>query len=131
MSRAAEPPSRSAILLIAAVVLALAACEPRVEYEVSAVAGGDAERGRAAIRAYGCQTCHTIPGVPGADALVGPSLAGLATRAYVGGVFSNTPENLVMWIQDPKAASPRTAMPDVGVTAEDARDIASYLYTLR
>ena len=119
------------MLLAAAALLALTACEPRVEYEVSTVAGGDADRGRTAIRAYGCQTCHTIPGIPGADALVGPSLAGLGTRAYVGGVLSNTPENLVMWIQDPKAASPRTAMPDVGVTPEDARDIASYLYTLR
>ena len=36
--------------------------------------GGDAERGRAALRRYGCDACHLIPGVRGADGLVGPSL---------------------------------------------------------
>lgn len=107
------------------------ACEPRVEYEVNAVAGGNAHRGEAMIREYGCGTCHSIPGVPGANSLVGPPLKGLAARAYIGGVLSNTPDNLISWIRDPQAASPRTAMPDLGVTERDARDIAAYIYQVR
>ncbi len=92
--------------------------------------GGDPHRGREMIGYYGCASCHTIPGVPGADGLVGPSLARIGQRAYVGGVVRNTPENLVRWVQDPPSIDPKTAMPNVRVTEADARDIASYLYTL-
>jgi len=93
--------------------------------------GGDAERGRAAIRRHGCGSCHTIAGVPGARSLVGPPLAGMAERAYVAGVVENTPLNLQRWIRDPQGVDPRTAMPNLGVTETEARDIAAYLYILR
>jgi cytochrome c1 len=69
--------------------------------------------------------------VPGANALVGPPLQGLAERAYIAGVLPNTPDNLVRWIMDPQGVNPRTVMPNLGVAAADARAIASYLYTLR
>lgn len=93
--------------------------------------GGSAARGRAAIQAYGCGACHTIAGVPGATAAVGPPLDRIAERAYVGGVITNTPDNLVRWIRDPKAIDSLTAMPDLGVTEAEARDIAAYLYAQR
>jgi cytochrome c2 len=99
--------------------------------DVARLTGGDPERGRAMIRKYGCQTCHTIPGVVGADGQVGPPLAGIARRSYIGGVLPNAPTNMIRWIQDPKAVDPLTAMPNVGVTPSDARHIAAYLYTLR
>ena len=93
--------------------------------------GGDPARGRAAIERYGCGTCHTIPGVRGADSLVGPPLSQVASRSYVGGVLTNSPENMIRWIRDPRAVDGLTAMPTLGVTEQDARDIASYLYTLK
>jgi cytochrome c1 len=93
--------------------------------------GGDPRRGQHAIAAHGCSSCHTIPGVCGADGLVGPPLTGMGSRAYVGGVMKNTPQNLIRWIQDPPGVDPMTAMPKLGVSEADARDIASYLYTLR
>lgn len=117
------------LALLLVLLLVLGGCEPRATYEVNPVAGGDPDRGAVAIRSYGCYACHTIPGVPGPDALVGPPLAGLPERLYVGGVLTNTPENLMRWIQDPQAVSPRTAMPDLGVTEQDARDIAAFLYS--
>jgi cytochrome c2 len=83
--------------------------------------GGDPARGRAMLRKYGCQSCHTIPGVAGANGLVGPPLAGIASRGYIGGVLVNTPENMSRWIQDPRAVDSLTAMPNVGVTPDDAR----------
>lgn len=99
--------------------------------DAALLTGGDPSRGRALLRPYGCAQCHTIPGVRGADGLVGPPLAGIANRVYVGGVVTNTPQNLIRWIMDPQAIDEKTAMPAVGVTEDQARDIAAYLYTLR
>lgn len=91
----------------------------------------DAERGRALIQTYGCATCHTIPGVPRARALVGPPLWGIADRAYIAGVLPNTEGDMIRWLQNPPAVDPRTLMPNLGVSELDARHIAAYLYTLR
>lgn len=93
--------------------------------------GGDARAGRETIRKYGCHTCHTIDGVPGATGLVGPPLNGIRQRSYLAGELPNTPENMMHWIQRPHTVEPQTVMPNMGVTEQDGRDIAAYLYTLR
>jgi cytochrome c1 len=93
--------------------------------------GGDAQAGLALLRPYGCASCHSIPGVRGSGGTIGPSLAGIGSRMYVGGVVTNTPANMIQWLVNPKAIDAKTAMPVVGVTEEQARDIAAYLYTLR
>ena len=101
----------------AALVLLLAACDvPNAEArrEAMALTGGDPAYGPAVMRRYGCQTCHTIPGVDGADGLVGPPLAGIASRSYIGGVLPNTPRNMAIWLRDPKAVDSLTAMPKLG-----------------
>jgi cytochrome c len=72
-----------------------------------------------------------VPGVSGASGLVGPPLAGIANRVYVAGVLQNTPENLIRWLENPPAVDEHTVMPNLGVTHQDAIDIAGYLYTLR
>lgn len=98
---------------------------------VERVPGADVERGRAALRAYGCGSCHTIPGVAGANGRVAPTLVGFAGREnFAGGLVTNTPEKLIRWIENPQVVKPGTAMPNIGVTEADARDIAAYLYTL-
>lgn len=38
---------------------------------------------------------------------------------------------MMRWIEDPQGVDHLTAMPEMGVTPVDARDIAGYLYTLR
>ena len=109
-----------------------AGCEDGEAYQQAAMlTGGDPHRGRMAIRQYGCSSCHTIPGIEGADALVGPPLTHMASRTYVGGVVQNTPDNLVHWILDPPGIDPKTAMPNLKLSETDARDIAGYLYTLK
>jgi cytochrome c1 len=75
--------------------------------------------------------CHTIPGVLGARGIVGPPLTAFAHRAFIGGTIPNTPTNLVRWVLDPPAVDPRTAMPDLGLREQQARDVAAFLYTLR
>lgn len=94
------------------------------------VAGGDPGRGHSVILAYGCGACHSIPGVRGAVAWVGPPLTEWARRGYVAGRLPNTPENLVPWLVDPQAISPGSAMPNLGLTEAEARDAAAYLYTV-
>lgn len=95
-----------------------------------AATGGDSDRGAAAIRRYGCGACHVIPGVAGARGEVGPPLDDFGRRSYIAGSLVNAPDNLVLWIRSPQTVEPGTVMPNLGVSLDDARDIAAYLYTL-
>ena len=61
----------------------------------------------------------------------GPALDAYGRRSYVAGVLPNYPDALVRWIVDPPAVKPGTAMPAMGVSAEDARHMAAYLYTIK
>jgi cytochrome c2 len=111
----------------------LPGCDTAGEREryAASLTGGDPHRGRVAIKRYGCSSCHTIPGVPGAESRVGPALDDIVDQTYVAGVVMNTPGNLIAWIRHPRQIDPKTAMPEMGVTEADARDIAGYLYSLR
>jgi mono/diheme cytochrome c family protein len=91
----------------------------------------DPDRGHQAINQYACITCHRIPGVVGPNAPVGPPLDGIAGRAMIAGRLPNTFDNMVRWLREPQAVDPLTAMPPLGVTERDARDIAAYLATLK
>jgi len=111
--------------------IVLSGCGSAAERAAAAITGGNPQRGAAAITRYGCGSCHTIPGISGAHGLVGPSLAGVSNRMYIGGVLQNTPENLIRWVQNPKAVDEKTAMPMLHVTALDATDISAYLYSIK
>jgi cytochrome c1 len=112
------------------VVGVLAACSGEAGSRVR-VTGGSPELGAQAIKKYGCGSCHTIPGIKGATALVGPPLVHFSQRTYIAGELANSPDNLARWIEDPKGVEPQTAMPDLGVSAGEARNIAAYLLSLR
>jgi cytochrome c1 len=93
--------------------------------------GGDASRAAAAVDRLGCGSCHDIPGIPGATGRVGPPLAHMAARDYIAGVMPNTAGNLVLWIRWPQGVLPNSAMPNMGASEREARDIAAYLLSLR
>lgn len=93
------------------------------------ITGGDPERAPEVFRRYGCSGCHTIRGIPGADGQTGAPLTGLSKRVYIAGVLENNSDNLVAWIVSPRSFSPRTAMPETGISQQDAKDLAAYLYT--
>ena len=122
-----------ALLLVAGGMGAHEVSQRRAErwHDARELTGGEPREGPALIRAFGCGGCHTIPGVPGANGMVGPPLGGIARRQYLGGVVLNDPSAIVEWILNPKQFDPKTAMPVTGVTREQARHIAAYLYTLR
>jgi cytochrome c len=124
--------SRAGLAVLALAVAVMAGCDRgEAQRRAAEMTGGDPAQGPQALRRYGCQSCHVIPGVAGASGLVGPPLDRMGSRTYVAGQLTNTPENLMHWIRFPRDVNPRTAMPETGVTAEDARHIAAYLYTLR
>ena len=108
----------------------LCGCAEPEQLPQHTVPGGDAERGGVLIAAYGCGSCHVIPGIGGAEGVVGPPLTDWAARQWIVGNLWNEPANLVAWLDDPQAIEPGTAMPDQGVTAEEAAHMAAYLYTL-
>lgn len=112
-------------------LFAITGCETAAEKAASAVTEGDPNKGREEIREHGCITCHTIPGIPNADGLVAPPLQQIAKRTYIAGVIVNTPENMQRWLKDPPSVDPLTAMPNLGLSDDEIRDIASYLYTLK
>ncbi|MBS7779281.1 c-type cytochrome [Acidovorax sp. CCYZU-2555] len=107
---------------------------PRGEHPVPAAAATfavDVERGRQALHQYACSACHSIPGVTGSKVHVGPPLKGMGTRTLIAGTLANTPPNLALWLTHTQQVKPGTAMPQLGVSARDAQDMAAYLATLR
>ena len=110
--------------------LALCACQPRKPYP-PAVDGGDPRRGKALLAQFQCGSCHHIPDVEAAHGKAGPSLAEFGLRSYIAGRWPNQQSNLVRWISVPRSMDAASLMPDMGVSDEDARHMAAYLYSLK
>ena len=100
-----------------------------IRIHAAAVTDGDPVRGASMFIQYGCGSCHGLKHVRKAAGMVGPPLDGIAVRAMVAGKLDNTPQNVERWIREPQAISPGTAMPDLNVGQQDARDITAFLYT--
>jgi cytochrome c len=109
-------------------IFAIFACgSPKPKREV---VGGNPEQGKVAIKKYACGACHVIPGIEGANGRESHPLFGFANRGDIAQTVVNTPDNLVRWIRKPTDIRPRTRMPIMGVSEQEAKDIAAYLYTL-
>ncbi len=117
--------TRALALVVAAA--ALAGCGG--DRGQTAVPGADPARGKALIVEYGCGGCHTISGITYANSRVGPVLKQFPRNPYIAGKLPNTIDNAVRWIQNPQAIVPGNLMPDLGVSAEEARDIVAYVYS--
>jgi cytochrome c2 len=130
--RTSHQPTNYSLTFLTLLLFALlaGACAGQVNGPPSerSVPQGDAGQGKDLIVQYGCGACHTISGVLGAHAQVGPPLTNYYERDYVAGLLPNTWENLTKWIEDPQHIKPGTAMPNLGVSDPEARHIAAYLY---
>jgi cytochrome c2 len=118
---------KSSALTIAALCPALTACwqQPSSNPQAAAINfHADADAGAKAISLVGCGACHTIPGIAGAHNQ-------MANRIYIAGLLRSTPENMITWLREPQRIVPGNAMPNMGLSQEDARNITAYLYTLR
>jgi cytochrome c len=119
------------VLLVAIIAIVREYAHERTQLRIhaAAITHGDPWRGEAMFIQYGCGSCHALKGVRNATGSVGPPLDGVALRVIIGGHLANTPTNMETWIRQPQQVSPGTAMPDLGVGDEDARDITAFLYT--
>src|SRR5437868_1697515 len=108
------------LLFAVAILLVLSACSGTVNGvpEPRSSSDSDVAAGRHLIASYGCGSCHSIPGIPGADAMAAPPLDHFYERSYIAGRLPNTWDNLTKWIQNPQQIEPDNAMPDLGVTAD-------------
>jgi cytochrome c2 len=93
-------------------------------------ATGDPARGHDLIAARSCGACHAIPHVVGASGVIGPPLGGIGRRSIISGGLSNTPANLARWVRDPEGIEPNSAMPNLALDEDQARDVAAYLEIL-
>lgn len=130
--------SKAVFAIVAAVVIVIALIGVVYEYaeqrsllrmHAAAETGGDPARGEAMFIQYGCGSCHAVRDVRTATGLVGPPLDGIALRMIIAGHLANNPQNMETWIRNPQQVSPGTAMPDLHVGEQDARDITAFLYT--
>lgn len=120
------------VLALLAACVAMGGCTGgKVARAYTVAVNGNPQRGERLIEWYGCGACHTIPGISSAQGVVGPPLFFFGRRTMIAGELPNTPANLERWIENAPAIEPKTAMPNLGVGDEQARDIAAYLYTLR
>jgi cytochrome c2 len=114
---------------LAGIVWEYARERTQMRVHAATITGGDPRRGEAMFIQYGCGSCHALKNVRTATGTVGPPLDGIALRMFLAGRLSNTPTNMERWVRDPQHVSPGTAMPDLDVGADDARDITAFLYT--
>ncbi|RZL10824.1 MAG: cytochrome c [Rubrivivax sp.] len=114
----------------------LAACQPvppassHPNQRFTQVDNGDIDRGQRLLAQYQCGSCHGIPEVLASGGQWGPTLEKFGRRSYIAGRVPNGPDTLQRWLQDPQSLIPGTSMPDLGVPAADARDMAAYLLSL-
>lgn len=125
--------TRFQLCVLALVALSCAACDSRPLPPVlpTGASPGDVILGKSLLAQYQCGACHVIPDVPVARGIAGPPLGDFGRRSYIAGHIPNNAELLAQWIVDPRSLVPSTTMPSMGVSADDARDMAAYLHTLR
>lgn len=122
-----------AVCLLALLVLAplFVGCTPRESGPAfDHASSAQLERGRLLLAQYQCGSCHTIPDVQAARGRMGPALAAFGRRSYIAGHVPNGSDHLARWIVAPAALVPGTLMPAMGVSPDDARDMAAYLLAL-
>ncbi len=88
---------------------------------------GNAETGEELVKSIGCYACHQIK--PEADLVKtdidnlrrrhGPNLIGLGSKTSKQWLFN--------WLKDPTRYHPKTSMPDMRLTDQEAADIAEFL----
>jgi cytochrome c len=115
-------------LLLGTMIL-LSACQGESPETVT-VEGGEAELGAELVQSYECASCHYIPGVEGPHGTEAPGLQLWQNRSFVAGSAPNQPQYVISFLMEPESIQPGSAMPNLGISEEEARHITAYLYTL-
>ncbi len=84
--------------------------------------------GEKLFTAKGCVGCHSLNAYEAPKGMIGPNLANVGARSYIGaGTLKNTDENLARWIMNPQLIKQGVLMPNLGVSAVDAKALVAYL----
>ena len=90
-----------------------------------------AGKGAKLFATRGCIGCHTLDATSKAT-MIGPNLANVGGRRYIGaGTLLNNDENLARWIFNPQLIKHGVLMQPMGLTMDEARQVAAYLRTHR
>lgn len=97
---------------------------------------GDVAKGRQILDTKGCGTCHKMTGVSPLAAspvtvALEPKEYGRAMRTAPDLRFARdkmTPSRVTLWLTDPKAVKPDSAMPKIPLSEAEVKDVVAYLY---
>jgi cytochrome c oxidase subunit 2 len=96
--------------------------------QAAAPQGSEYAAGEKLFMTKGCMGCHSLQAVNAPKGLIGPNLANVGARSHIAaGWLANTDENLERWIREPQAVKKGVLMPNLGVTAEEAKALRAYL----
>jgi cytochrome c oxidase subunit 2 len=88
--------------------------------------------GQKLFMAKGCVGCHSLVSLNAPKGMLGPNLANIGARSWIAaGTLPNTDENLARWIRVPQEIKQGVLMPNLGLSEDEARTIATYLRTIR
>ncbi|MGI8747575.1 MAG: c-type cytochrome [Deinococcus sp.] len=94
-----------------------------------------ARRGAQLFTQVQCSACHAVRGQPSSfphEGAVGPDLTHFASRSVMaGGVLSNTPEHVRLWLKDTQGVKPEARMPTLPLTDAEITDLTAYLEALK
>jgi cytochrome c oxidase subunit 2 len=82
------------------------------------------------FKVIGCAGCHTIQGI--SDGIVGPDLTHFKSRStFAGSIFTNTDNNLRLWLANPPAEKPGSVMPNLKLSETQITQLIAFLDTLK
>lgn len=94
-------------------------------------ASAAAQKGRGIFLGSTCVMCHTVRGTP-AGSRVGPDLTHFASRRTIAaGARPNERQHLELWVQNPQAIKPGTAMPMHEFKPDELAALVDFLEGLR
>ncbi len=77
-----------------------------------------------------CTACHMVAGVSSGH--LAPNLTHFGSRTTMAaGTLENNPDNVVAWVRNPKKLKPGAQMPPLGLSDEQASQLAAYLESLK
>ncbi len=90
--------------------------------------GPDYGAGEKLFTTKGCIGCHSLQAVNAPKGMVGPNLANVGARSYIGaGTLKNTDANLAHWIRDPQGIKKGVLMPNLGINEAEAKALVAFL----
>ncbi len=90
--------------------------------------GAEYAAGEKLFMTKGCMGCHSLQAANAPKGLIGPNLANVGARSHIAaGWLANTDENLERWIREPQSVKKGVLMPNLGVTADEAKALRAYL----